>query len=96
LDLVRLRTQTEGRVGMAAEKRNLAVTIVVRLEKNGFREGRNHGVCAHAGRFESLIETGVDGVLTLDALPGSYKLRTVALEGVKAKMATHCYRITVP
>jgi VWFA-related protein len=44
-------------------------------------------------KFANLMENGVNAVLTLEAPAGAYKLRTVAIEGVKSKMATLSYAV---
>jgi VWFA-related protein len=59
------------------------------------REGEMNFALTEA-RYGSMVESGVNAVLTLDAPSGIYKLRTVAIEGVKSKMATLSYAIKMP
>ena len=59
------------------------------------REGEMNFALTEA-KFGSLMETGVNALLTLEAPSGVYKLRTVAIEGIKSKMATLSYAIKMP
>ncbi len=56
------------------------------------REGEMDFALTEA-KFANLMENGVNAVLTLEAPPGIYKLRTVAIEGVQSKMATLSYAV---
>jgi len=47
-------------------------------------------------KFGSLMERGVSAVLTLEAPSGYYRLRTVAIEGVRSTMASLSYAIKLP
>jgi hypothetical protein len=49
-----------------------------------------------AERFASLVQSGVNLTLTLDAPAGDYKLRAVIAEGVESKLTALAYAVKVP
>ncbi len=69
------------------------------LDKDGAIVSAREGVMEFSltqPRFEAIMQSGINAALTLEAPPGIYKLRTVALEGVHSKLATLSYAIKVP
>jgi VWFA-related protein len=59
------------------------------------REGEMDFALTEA-RFGSLMESGVNAMLTVEAPPGIYKLRAVAIEGVQSTMTSLSYAIKLP
>jgi len=47
-------------------------------------------------KFATLMESGVNAILTLEAPSGIYRLRTVAMEGLHSKTASLSYAIKLP
>jgi len=47
-------------------------------------------------KYQSLLQSGVNAALTLEAPGGSYRLRAVAIESAEGQMAALAYRIQVP
>jgi hypothetical protein len=69
------------------------------LDKDNSIVAAREGVMEFAltgARFGTLMESGVNAVLTLDAPSGVYRLRTVAIEGVQSKIASLSYAIRMP
>lgn len=59
------------------------------------REGVMEFSAADA-KFQSLMDSGVNALLTLQAPPGTYLLRAVAIEGVRSKIASLSAQVIVP
>jgi hypothetical protein len=47
-------------------------------------------------RLESLTKSGVNLTLTLEVLPGDYRLRAVVAEAVESKLTAMAYAVKVP
>jgi VWFA-related protein len=69
------------------------------LDKDATIVAAREGVMDFAlteAKFGSLMDSGVNAVLTLEAPSGIYRLRTVAIEGLRSKMASLSYAIKLP
>jgi VWFA-related protein len=75
------------------------IFVFALLDQKGGIVSAREGVMEFAltdAKFKSLLQSGVNSLLTLEAPAGSYRLRAVAVDGVHGKVASLAYAVQIP